>query len=319
MDSMKPVQITAIAGIFALAGMTAMADENSQGFGFWGAAGTVDDIAIDMLNPATHLFMAANEVSQRTLQGSLPGADSQENLVYALRLNWPVLLSSGKTLAFNVELPFNLDQPTYLVDGSMNNTEFIEWRLRQDAETIRRDGTFFDVHDHLYDINYDITWGGVSDSGFISMYGVAGVIPASQDGSVERDAWMLGPEVVFGQIADWGIFGVRASHMWQVASASDRLKQYDHQMSTLKLFFAYGLGNGWHVISNPVIEYDWEAASDNKLALPLGGGVSKTMRFGRIPVKFEVEFQHYLESADALGPDWTLRFGITPVLSDRSR
>ncbi len=49
-------------------------------------------------------------------------------------------------------------------------------------------------------------------------------------------------------------------------------------MTSLKIFFAYGLGNGWQVFSNPVIEYDWEGDSDNQLFVPLGAGVSKTTR-----------------------------------------
>ena len=44
-------------------------------------------------------------------------------------------------------------------------------------------------------LQYDIAWGGVSDSGFISMYGIAGVFPTSQDGSVERDQYLLGLDI----------------------------------------------------------------------------------------------------------------------------
>lgn len=303
--------------ILSLALTTIAAAQEEEDDGFWGSAQSNDEIAIELLNPAGSLFSLANDFTHRPMQGSLPEADDQESLTYLMKVVWPMRLDNGKVLSFRADIPFNLDQPIYLVDGTMNNTEFADWRIRQDAEVVRRDGTFFDVHDHLYDINYEILYGGVSNSGFISMYGIAGVLPTSQDGTVERDAWMLGPAIAFGKLADWGIIGARANHTWEVASASDRLKQYDHQMTTIQVFFAYGLGNGWSIISNPLIEYDWEAASDNKLLLPLGAGISKTVRWGKIPLKFDLEFQHYLETPDTFGPDWMLRFGITPVLSDR--
>ena len=92
---------------------------------------------------------------------------------------------------------------------------------------------------------------------------------------------------------------------------------YNTNTSTLEVFFAWGLGNGWQIISYPVIEYDWEAASGNHLALPLGGGVSKTVRLGRVPMKMNLELYGYLESPEAFGPEWMLRFSLAPALPGR--
>jgi hypothetical protein len=77
------------------------------------------------------------------------------------------------------------------------------------------------------------------------------------------------------------------------------------------------LGNGWQIISNPVIEYDWEGAADNKMLLPLGGGVSKTTRIGKMPMKMDFEIYNYIESPDAFGPDWQMSLTLTPVLWSR--
>ena len=66
-------------------------------------------------------------------------------------------------------------------------------------------------------------------------------------------------------------------------------------------------------MSNPVITADWEADSGNELLLPIGAGVSKTTRFGKVPVKLAFEIEKYVVSADRFGTDWLLTFSITPV------
>ena len=102
-------------------------------------------------------------------------------------------------------------------------------------------------HGHLDDIRYDIAYGGVNDNGLLTMFGLAGLLPTSQDGSIERDQYLLGPEVAVGKIADWGIFGVWAKHLVSIADVSNTFEpiDYDTSETSLRLFFAYGLGNGW--------------------------------------------------------------------------
>jgi hypothetical protein len=79
--------------------------------------------------------------------------------------------------------------------------------------------------------------------------------------------------------------------------------------------FAYGLGNGWQVFSNPTISYDWAADSGNKLLLPIGAGISKTLRIGRVPLKLAFEIQKFVESPEQFGPDWLFTFSFTPVIA----
>ena len=123
------------------------------------------------------------------------------------------------------------------------------------------------------------------------------------------DQYQLGPEIALGKITDWGLFGGWLKHLTRVSGED----AWDTNMTSLKIFFAYGLGNGWQLFSNPVIQYDWEGDTDNKLFLPVGGGVSKTTFIGRVPVNFAFEIQKYLASPDSIGPDWLFTFSVTPV------
>ena len=76
-------------------------------------------------------------------------------------------------------------------------------------------------------------------------------------------------------------------------------------------------GNGWQLAAGPTITYDWAADNNgNRWQVPVGFGVSKTTMIGKIPFKFAVEVQHYLEQPDAFGPEWFVKFKVTPVVQN---
>ena len=87
-------------------------------------------------------------------------------------------------------------------------------------------------------------------------------------------------------------------------------------LTAVQVYFSYGLGNGWQVISNPKIEYDWEGASGNRWSVPLGLGVSKTFRPRKAPLKIDLELQNYVKSPEAFGPEWLLKFTVTPAFKN---
>jgi len=269
---------------------------------------TLDEIAIELSSPVTSLVALNNDFEFRSYQGSLSGADDQSALIYEFTPSFPIPLNNGRNILLRATIPINSNQPLYFVDGA----ELPEFLVRQLADSLPTDREFVDGHDHLADIEFDIAYGGVSDNGFISMYGIAVALPTSQDFSSGIDQYRAGPEVAFGKETPWGVYGVWAKHLTRVGGED----AWDTNMTSLEVFFAYGLGNGWQLISNPVIEYDWEAASDNKLFLPLGGGVSKTTRLGKMPLKMDLELQYYVVSPDSLGPQWLLSFSIAPVFGN---
>jgi hypothetical protein len=61
----------------------------------------------------------------------------------------------------------------------------------------------------------------------------------------------------------------------------------------------------------PNIQYNWSAASGERLRLPVGLGISTVAMFGKLPVGVGVEAYYFVESPDTFGPEWGLRFGVT--------
>lgn len=287
--------------ICALLGLPAFAVADSDQ-----TARSLDDIARDLSNPVSAISYIANDFVYRTYQGDLPGASDQTSELYLFRPSVGIPLANGKNILMRAALPIQLSQPKYVADR-----EYYDFLIRQRADTMPTDGYFETGHSFQGDIFYDIAYGGVSDSGWIAMYGIAGLLGTSKDGSAARNQNLLGPEFAFGKVKDWGVIGAWVTHMVDISTGD--LLDIDTQLTSAKIFFAYSLGNGWQIFSNPVITYDWEAVSGNKLLLPIGAGVSKLTRIGKMPLSLALDVQNYVVSPDAYGPEWLLKFTVTPV------
>jgi len=274
---------------------------------------SLDEVARELSNPVTHLKSLAIEFDYRSYKGSLPEADDGISSAILFKPSYPIQLKNGKNLILTATVPIVLEKPVWDIHFGHPIWEvdrsYAEFLIRQTPEITPSTGEFAYEHGHLGDIGFDIGYGGVSDTGFISMFGLATVWPASQDISAAREQFLLGPEVALGKSADWGVVGGKLTHFFDVAGEND----FNTNETRLKLFFSYGLGNGWQVISNPVISYDWEAVSGEELSFPIGGGFAKTTRLGRTPLRMAFEIQKFIDDPGRLGPDWLFTFSLTPV------
>ena len=68
-------------------------------------------------------------------------------------------------------------------------------------------------------------------------------------------------------------------------------------------------------IDNLVKMAETDINACNKLSLPLAVGVSRTVLFSGRPWKFGVQYWHYVESPDDFGPDYQIRFSVSPVVA----
>lgn len=275
----------------------------------------VDEIALELSSPVVRLGIVGWDFQYRTYQGSLPEADDQTGITNVFTIAWPFELSNGWNLQLQMTIPVLGDQPNWKPEWYLDYAEFV---LRQIPSLDPAAGELTPGHDHMGDIGLDIGFSKVSEDGFITMWGLSNVMPTSEDLSASRDQWLLGPEFAFGQMTDWGLYGIRAKHLTNIyGEVNNEVEGVDTNETTLELFYTYALGNGWQIESNPTIMYDWEAVSGNEWTLPLGAGASKTVRFGSVPTKFAFDIQYFVLSPDRLGPEWMFRFAITPVFSSK--
>ena len=273
-----------------------------------GSQKSIEQIAWEMGNPLATFFSFGYEAQFKSFKGSIPGAGDQSNWTYLYSAVLPFRQKDGKGWVFRFALPYIVDQPIYWADRG-----YPEWLIRQVDPTLDQDGDWGLTHSHTDAVSFDLAYGGVKDSGMILQYGLAGILPTTSDTSNGRQQLILGPEVNIGKMTDWGVYGAVISHIIDVAEKKDKGTP-DTSQTTIQAYFAYGLGKGWQLISNPTMTYDWEGDSGNKLNLPLGGGIAKTTRIGKMPLKVTAEIQTFVASTDRFGPDWLFKFTIVPVL-----
>lgn len=276
-----------------------------------GSQKSVEEIAREMVNPLAAFWRFDYIYDRRNYQGSIPGADDQKGTVHNFQFTMPFREKDGKGWVFRFSLPYHPDQPIYWADRG-----YAEWLIRQEDPTLQEDGFWEETHSHTNDVTFDLAYGGVNESGRILNYGVAGILPTSSDTSNNRQQFIMGPAVNIGQVTDWGVYGVLASHYIDLIEKRDKGSP-DTTQTTLQVYFSYDLGRGWQLISNPVITYDWEGDSSNKLNLPLGGGIAKTIKIGKIPLRFAAEAQYFVASTDRFGPDWLYKFTVSPIMPSK--
>ena len=309
--SVNPSKTTCVGALLGLLTLCFTANAADDSPGDEGPAISLDQIALELSNPVTALRSLDWDIEYTTFQGNFPGSDGQTGLKNIFTPSWPFKLSNGKNILLRASIPINSDQPTWL---GATYGHYAEFRIRQSVLINPERGEFGGGHDYMDDISIDVAYGGVSDNGFISMFGLAFVLPNSEDGSAARQQWLVGPDIALGQVRNWGLFGARVKHLTNIG---EETHQWVTSETSAQVLFAYALGNGWQIESNPIILYDWNAVSGNEWTVPIGMGVSRTIMLGRVPTKLTFDIQNYVVSPDRFGPEWQFTFSLTPVLSTK--
>lgn len=113
------------------------------------------------------------------------------------------------------------------------------------------------------------------------------LLPTATDEAFASDKFSLGPGVVLITMpANW-VVGFLAENVWSVAGDEDAA---DINMLTFQAIINCNLSDGWYLTSGPVITANWEAESDNRWTVPVGGGFGKVMRWGKQPVDGRIQF-----------------------------
>ncbi len=273
-----------------------------------GTPKSIEEIARESGNPLAAFYRFDYELQYRTYQGDIAGADEQHSWFNNFQATIPFREKNGKGWVARFALPYLADQPIYWTDKG-----HAEWRMRQEDPREDGDGYWAPTHGHTDDMTFDLVYGGVNDSGRILSYGMSGEFPTSSDTSNARQQLILGPEVNIGKMTHWGVYGAIISHVFDVVEKKDKHTP-NTSVTTIQGYLSYGLGNGWQLISNPMITYDWEGDSGNKLDLPLGGGIAKTTMISKMPLKIAAELQYYIASTDRFGPDLLFKFSLSPIM-----
>ena len=137
--------------------------------------------------------------------------------------------------------------------------------------------------------------------------GPALLLPTSSDDRLGADEWGAGPSAVFLTMRGPWVVGSLFSNVWSIGhdSGADRVNLF-----TWQPFVNYNFNGGWYLTSSPLITANWEADSDNKWTIPLGGGFGRVFKVGEQALNAQVQAFYNVENPDDFGPEWQLRFQL---------
>ncbi|MHC4618260.1 MAG: neuromedin U [Planctomycetota bacterium] len=157
--------------------------------------------------------------------------------------------------------------------------------------------------------------GDIQFTGFLSpkkpskwIWGVGPVFqfPSATDDVLGTEKWAAGPSVVALRMQGPWVYGALINQLWSFAGDGDR--PHVNQM-LLQPFLNYNMPGGWYLTSAPIITANWQADGDNRWTLPIGGGIGKITRLGKLPVNVLVAGYHNIETPRT-GADWQLRIQL---------
>lgn len=241
---------------------------------------SANETAKQLANPNTPLASLTLKTQWTHWEGSLPGADGIDSQTFLFQPSFPFRINETDSIFLRPAFPFLVDQP--VVDAS---------------GIVRTESGFADM-------GLDLAFGRTTKSGFLTAVGMVGGIPIGQDG-LSSDTWTLGPELFIGKISKKSVLGVFTNHQWDVSGPRET------SLTTIQPIATFLPGGGWAVGSAGSMTYNWEA---EQWTIPLQMQISKTVKFGKLPVKLALEANYYIEKADALGQEWMIGFNITPVV-----
>lgn len=140
--------------------------------------------------------------------------------------------------------------------------------------------------------------------------GVVFGLPVATDDSLGSGKWSAGPAIRLGyQSGPWR-FGMLAGNLKSFAGDADRA---DVNQLLVRGLVRRELGNNWFFVYSPIITANWNASSDQRWLVPLGGGFGKSFKVRSTPVNLSVQAYSNVTKPDG-APDSVFRLAfVLPV------
>ena len=125
---------------------------------------------------------------------------------------------------------------------------------------------------------------------------------------LSQGQWGAGPTAVALFMDGPWVVGCLANNIWSFAGDNNR-KPVNQML--VQPFINYNFGKGWYAVTAPIITANWLAPDKRDVwTLPVGGGVGKLFRLGKLPINASVQAYTNTKQPHVTGPDWTLRTQI---------
>ena len=174
------------------------------------------------------------------------------------------------------------------------------------------------------DINYTFGLGDIglltmlapntdSLTGFMWGVGPTAVFPTAADKTLGKGKWQLGAAAAAVYINEKWVVGAFPQHWWSVGGDASRS---DVSFTNIQYFLWYSPVPTWQIGMGPNVTIDWEQKkAEDRLTLPVGLGVAKIFRLGKLPIKMSFEADYsVVRPRNVPSNEWTFRINFTPII-----
>jgi hypothetical protein len=137
------------------------------------------------------------------------------------------------------------------------------------------------------------------------------IFPTAASDDTGQGKYQAGPAGIVGYLSKKWILAAFVQNWTSFSGDSDRP---DVNQMNLQPIAAYFLPHGWSIGYSGNILANWEANGDEVWTVPIGIGIGKVIKFGRLPVKIVLAGQWMPIHPDTFGQKWNVQISVSPVI-----
>jgi len=158
----------------------------------------------------------------------------------------------------------------------------------------------------LGDINPTLFLSPSKPGKFIWGVGPTFTLPTATDKQLGSREFSMGPAAVALMMHGPWVYGALVNQQWSVAGWGDK----SVSPFLIQPFVNYNIGDGWYLASAPIITANWKNDSGDQWTVPVGGGVGKLFKAGKLPINTQLQGFSNAETTGTSASDWSLRFQV---------
>ncbi len=140
--------------------------------------------------------------------------------------------------------------------------------------------------------------------GFIWGFGPIFEFPTHTKDVLASDNYSAGPTFVALKMEGPWVVGGLWNQLWSFSGDDSEVSKM-----LIQPIINYNMDDGWYLVSSPIITADWKADSSDQWTIPLGGGLGKIIRIGKLPLNVSTQAFYHVESPEH-GAEWSARFQL---------
>jgi hypothetical protein len=149
-------------------------------------------------------------------------------------------------------------------------------------------------------------------SGFIWGGGPTFKFPTASRPETGQGKYQAGPAALLMYSVKPWTAGTIVQHWWSFAGDDQRAET---SLTEILYFLRRQVPGAMSLGLGPTITIDWKAPAGEKVDFPVGFGIVKLVRLGKVPTKLKAEVFYSVIRPESFGTAWSFRFQATPVIN----